>query len=84
MNRELSTLAFEQFRALPLQQFMSSGIHGRALDLTRSLNLGRAYDAHYVALAELLDAELITADSKLANAFARTYSRIQLLGSSSN
>jgi len=37
-----------------------------------------AYDARYVALAELLDAEIVTADAPLAQAI-RTHSKLRVL-----
>ena len=40
----------------------SPAIHLRALDLAQELHLPPVYDAHYLALAELLECELWTAD----------------------
>ena len=43
-------------------------LHGRALHWPERLHPDKAYDAHYVALAEQEGLELWTADGRLANA----------------
>ncbi len=55
--RELSKLAIGRIPVSPLL--------GRVADLSRSIT---AYDAAFVAVAELLDAPLLTTDSRLARA----------------
>ncbi|MFM9420466.1 MULTISPECIES: type II toxin-antitoxin system VapC family toxin [Thermus] len=42
------------------------GLHLRALALSQALGLKAVYDAHYLALAEKLQAEFWTADGKLS------------------
>ena len=52
---------------------------GRADERVLSLRHNfSAYDASYVALAELLDAEIVTADAPLAQAI-RTHSKLRVL-----
>jgi len=51
------------------------GLLERILSLRHNFS---AYDASYVALAELLDAEIVTADAALARAI-RTHSRLRVL-----
>lgn len=59
---------------LPLTRHGHLGLLGRILELRRNLS---AYDAAYVALAEHLSAELLTADRALARpAAAHTNLRI--------
>jgi predicted nucleic acid-binding protein len=69
MNKSLSDERFEReldaLEALTLVRFPSLLLIRRAFDLRSNLS---PYDAMYVALAELLDAELLTADSRLASA----------------
>jgi len=50
---------------LPLVAFGAASLIGRAIELRAAVS---AYDAVYVALAEGLDAELVTADGRLARA----------------
>lgn len=59
-------LAFRAVLALPLQLYGETDLHWRALDLAKKFSLPVAYDAHYLALAELLEGEFWTADGRLA------------------
>lgn len=47
-------------------------LHQRAWQLAETLNRPTAYDAHYLALAELLHCDFWTADRRLYNAAAST------------
>ena len=59
-------LSFRAALALPLELHGEPDLHWRALDLADKLSLPAAYDAHYLALAELLEGEFWTADARLA------------------
>jgi predicted nucleic acid-binding protein len=59
-------LAFKAALALPLELHGEPDLHWRALDLADMFSLPAAYDAHYLALAELLEGEFWTADGRLA------------------
>ncbi len=54
--------------ALDLRLFMDPELHQAALQTAHRLKLPATYDAHYVALAQRLGAELWTADQRLARA----------------
>ncbi len=54
-------------------------LHRRALALGRELDLVAIYDAHYLALAERLEAELWTADRRLHRAVAVALPWVRLL-----
>ena len=58
--------AIENLLALDLQRHSHEGLLERAWALRKNLT---AYDAMYVALAEALDATLITCDGRLARAY---------------
>jgi predicted nucleic acid-binding protein len=60
---------------LPLERHPHTYLVGRAWDLRRTLS---AYDALYVALAELLDAPLLTRDVRLARAHGHR-ARVELV-----
>ena len=57
-----------QFLALPISLQAPETLYERALVLADEHNLPAIYDAHYVALAELLGATLWTADRRLLRA----------------
>jgi predicted nucleic acid-binding protein len=54
-------------------------LHRRALEIAGEYGLPAVHDAHYLALAERLDAELWTADRKLSQAVAATLPWIRLV-----
>jgi len=54
--------------ALPVELVTDPNLHLRARAASSKYDLPAAYDAHYLALAEHLDAELWTADVRLVNA----------------
>lgn len=53
------------FLALPIAVYAPDTLYGRALEIAEQYNLPAAYDAHYVALAELFNAILWTDDQRL-------------------
>jgi len=55
-------------------------LHRSALSIARKCNLKSTYDAHYLALAQDLDADLWTADRRLVNTVAKTFPWIRFLG----
>jgi len=59
-------LSFRAALALPLELHGGPDLHWRALELADKFSLPAAYDAHYLALAELLEGEFWTADGRLA------------------
>jgi predicted nucleic acid-binding protein len=68
ISESAARLALRATVALPVRLFGELGLHQRALDLAGRLSLPAAYDAHYLALAEWLDAEFWTADRRLVHA----------------
>jgi predicted nucleic acid-binding protein len=60
-----ASLAHDGLLALPLQLWPYDVIAGRAWELRGTLT---AYDASYVALAELIAADLVTLDHRVARA----------------
>jgi predicted nucleic acid-binding protein len=66
MGASSAQLALKAALALPLELHGEADLHWRALELAEWLSLPAAYDAHYLALAELLEGEFWTADGRLA------------------
>ena len=52
----------------------------RAFDLAAHFNRPAAYDAHYLALAEMMESEFWTADESLYHAVQETFPNIRWLG----
>jgi predicted nucleic acid-binding protein len=65
LSSEAATLAQAELHTLPMDLFPWWPLASRAWELRQNLT---AYDAGYVALAELLEAELATLDLRLARA----------------
>jgi predicted nucleic acid-binding protein len=63
LTGEQATSAHEHLLALPIQQWPYGMLARRVWELRHNLT---AYDASYVALAELLDATLLTLDAAIA------------------
>jgi predicted nucleic acid-binding protein len=67
--------------ALPIQLHRDDDLHREAVGIAFRFALAAAYDAHYLALAERLDADFWTADKKLANAVGTALPWVHLVGS---
>lgn len=61
-------LALDGALGLPVRLANDTDLHRAALRIASDTELPATYDAHYLALAEGLDAELWTADAELAHA----------------
>jgi predicted nucleic acid-binding protein len=72
-------LAFKAALALPLELHGEPKLHWRALELANRFSLPAAYDAHYLALAELLEGEFWTADGGLARAVESSLPWVRLV-----
>jgi predicted nucleic acid-binding protein len=72
-------LAFKAALSLPLELHGEPELHWRALDLAKRFSLPAAYDAHYLALAELLEGEFWTADAGLARAVESSLPWVRLV-----
>lgn len=69
----------EQLLSSDIELYHSMGIHRRALELASELGQGAAYDAHYLALAEILDCEMWTADERFYRSANPASARLRLL-----
>jgi predicted nucleic acid-binding protein len=65
MSERRFAAALEDLEALDLDRYPALALMRRAYELRANVT---AYDATYVALAEVLGCELLTADQRLANA----------------
>ncbi len=77
-NVEIDT--FEAIHQLPVLLMRPAGLHQRASDLARYFNRPVTYDAHYLALAEMTDCPLWTADERLFNTVCEELDWVRWLG----
>lgn len=60
--------AFAAIHAQQIRYWAPDELHARAWELAKRFQRPAAYDAHYLALAEILDCPFWTADERLYNA----------------
>ena len=75
IDEERGRVALEDFMALPIHKHPHDFLLPRVWTMRNNFS---AYDAMYVALAEVLDASLVTHDRRLALA-ARRYTLVELV-----
>ena len=63
-----------------IQLHQPPGLHERALEIAHRLGQSAAYDAHYLALADILDCEMWTADRRFYRAASAQFENVRLLG----
>ncbi len=76
---EAGEAAFVAFRSQEVLLLHPDGIEEKAWELAKRWNLPTGYDAAYLALAEILDYEIWTADNRLAAALRRKVSRLHVI-----
>ena len=57
-----------------------AGLHARALQLANDLNQNAVYDAHYLALAEIIGCELWTADERMYRVARPSIDNVRWIG----
>ena len=72
--------ALEEALSLDIELLDPPSVSLHAFDLAERPNRPAAYDAHYLALTEMLGAEFWTADERLYNAVLEHFPHIRLLG----
>ena len=77
---EAGEAAFVAFRTQEISLLHPDGMDERTWELAKQWKLPACYDAAYLALAELVDAELWTADRKFATALRKKARRVRLIG----
>lgn len=65
ISHEDAVLALGRMLVLPLASRHGAALYQRALELAQALELSKAYDTQYLAVAQLEGCELVTADATL-------------------
>ena len=68
------------FRAMPIELRRPDRLFDRTWDIGKRLNPPRLYDASYLALADIEDCEVWTADSRFINLVAGRSTRLKWVG----
>lgn len=79
ITSEDGDLAFAKLHAQGIVLLHPKELAPTAWDLARQFNRPTAYDSQYLALAQILDCELWTADKRLYNAVHDTLPWVQIL-----
>jgi predicted nucleic acid-binding protein len=79
LSLEEAELALSAIMELGVQVAQPSGLYPRSLRLAANYGAANAYDAQYVALAEMQNCELWTADERLATSMKPLPSWIKLV-----
>jgi predicted nucleic acid-binding protein len=69
-----------EFISAGIELMEPGGFHQRALNLADSLRQGAVYDAHYLALADMIGCELWTADERFFRAANTLFPDIHWIG----
>ena len=72
--------AFSIYLDIPIRIIDGPKVYRKAWQLAKEFNLPRTYDMQYLAVAELKDCELWTADRRLANSLPGKADRIKWVG----
>jgi predicted nucleic acid-binding protein len=80
LDASLEIDTFDAIHQLPVVLMRPAGLHQRASELARYFNRPVAYDAHYLALAEISNCPFWTADERLFNAVCGELKWVHWLG----
>lgn len=79
ITREPALALLAQLLDARVQLLQPPDLQARAIAIALELRQPAAYDAHYLALAEIVDCELWTADDRFYRAASSTFSRVRRL-----
>ncbi len=80
LSPDLGAEAFAIIHQLPVKLLQPAGLQRHAWELANRFNRPAAYDAHYLALAEMAGCQFWTADKRLFNVVGDTLNWIHWLG----
>jgi predicted nucleic acid-binding protein len=80
LSPERGDFAFQALMAQGVTLLSTLEMVQRAWTITKALNRPKVYDSYYMALAEMLDCELWTADERLFNTVKQEFPRVQWIG----
>lgn len=79
LDEESARAARDRLLAMPIRLPAPAGLLQRAWDLARRYERPQVYDSFYLALADMLDVDLWTADRRFFNALRGEEPRVRML-----
>lgn len=79
LSTDAAVRSVNRLNLLPIDLISIGEMHVRALEIVRRFPERKAYDPHFVALADLLGCELWTSDKKLYNRVSRQLPWVRLV-----
>jgi predicted nucleic acid-binding protein len=79
LGQALGEEAFQSFCEMEIESLSHDELHIHAWRLANQLAMSKAYDAQYLAVADLLECDLWTMDQRLSNAVGGRFPRLRLL-----
>src|SRR4051794_26119273 len=79
MNDSDASLVLEAMFRLPVRCLERSDLHANALAISRRFNLSAAYDAHYLALSQILAIPFFNAGERLYNSVRQQFSWVNFV-----
>jgi predicted nucleic acid-binding protein len=80
LTLETATRLLENLLATGIELQEPPQLHSRAMELASRLRQDAVYDAHYLALAEILGCDLWTADERFYRALSRSARNVHWVG----
>ncbi len=80
LSLEVAARLMDSLTAAGIELRESTRLHQRAMALARQVQQSAVYDAHYLALAEMLDCDFRTADERFQRAARTSASYIRWIG----
>lgn len=80
VSPEHGDVAFDSFRLLGIRISHPSSLVDHAWALGKTLNAGRLYGMYYLALADIEECELWTADRRLVNLASKRFPNVHWVG----
>lgn len=79
LSTDAAVRSLNRLNLLSIHLISTGEMHVRALEIVRRFPERKAYDPHFVALADLLGCELWTSDKKLYNRLSRHLTWVRLV-----
>ena len=80
LSEDTATFLLDRLMQVGVSLREPQGLHIRALQLAAILNQSAVYDSHYLALAEIMDCDMWTADERFYRSAVARFPRVRWIG----